>query len=760
MDSRLPQLDRLLNGTLMIDALQSACLREPWTIHSCKVGHVRYSPGKKCLIRYDATLRGVQKGQQQIWYGLAFEPGTSASRWVKAQAANPAELESGPGVAHLEQLGMVLWAFPNDRKLRHLDVLFDCQLLSRQIFGCQGAVQSSDLVRYIPEHGCTAKVRTSDATYYAKIHTGDAARMLDLSRQLGREAWFEPVHGIGVQREIAGCPARGLENGVEELDACAVALARLHRTALTGLPDSPTDDGLDRAAMLLAAYPGAVELADSMRNLCEPSGHTATLHGDPHLKNFLIRDHRAELIDLDTLRRGDPVDDLASFAASILHQTLAAGGDLEAARTCLRKILATYHRHAHWVLREEDVALRIARVLLVERATRSITRCKRNVVDGLVALAQHLLHTRRIESTDPHSARDWMHHFRTRARARPEPVTSVHYKTYVKPSSWARSSVTVGWRGVNEVEVARLGGNPATWTLPQDPAMPWLATLTSSAAVLPHLPLEHVRSVSIAVLNYRPGIRLTARYSLVTSAGERTLYGKTYPGDHGAQLLQWTQLLRDQGMRVSEPLGFSPAVRTYWQNGFNGKPVHECAGLDWVPDAMRQLFLLHRSTVPCPARPSPAEQLVDLTKKLNKVCLAAPDLADRSQAMLRWIRGRMVSAGAPHVIHGDFHLRQMKACEGDVALFDFDELAIGDPEEDLANFVADLHGTNLPLDRIRTLADAMIEQYQVRAPISADRLRWYSAIHFLTRAYRALLQLSPDFDSRVRHFLQLTEALQ
>lgn len=367
----------------------------------------------------------------------------------------------------------------------------------------------------------------------------------------------------------------------------------------------------------------------------------------------------------------------------------------------------------------------------------------------------------------PESAREWMEHFALKARSRPGQVIDVHYKTYGKPKSWAKSTVTVTWKDGNGIRAEQIGPQLRTWNFPADPAVPWMAIAADPKAVIEHLPVPGVSRVSIEVLTYRPENRLTARYFVTTDSGVLTLYGKTYSDDRGKIAADRLHYLHDLGFPIAKPLGYSPAIRTVWQESFGGGPLlgyiggQNAAGV--LAQAAGRLLSLHMSGLTCPPRPTLLEQHADLAKKMVKLGMVSPEHHLPLQRMVQTLHSAIAQLPpVPDlVVHGDFHIRQMMVRDGDVALFDFDSTGTGDPAEDFGHFIADLHGYNWPAARVEELANMLMDAYAEQSGrcIPADRLRWHTAVQLLSRAYRALLQLLPEFDERVAHYLSLAESL-
>ncbi len=605
MDPQLPQMETVLDPQAMLGILASDWLAASrrYQLRDCRIGSVRHKPGKSCLIRYDLSLRDLDLGVDvhQVLCGRLHEEGGSDSRWRKAIAQPSVNVAFGPAVAHLPRLDLVLWAFPNERKLCGIEALFDSQLLREEVLPSilgEPVILDVDpeLVRYVPEHGCTVRVRltlpTGKLVLYGKIQAGaDGAKICALARGLGRRAWHHAGTKTLWQQEIPGASAQ-LQT---DLDACAGALAMFHQQQLPGLStasDAPVGKRFEAAVKLLSGHKAPLQaIIAEVERRWSPSPAAATLHGDLHLKNFLVQAGTAVLIDLDTLSSGNPLEDLGSFAASLYHRAVLDGMPIAQVDELVARFVRTYASLVPWTIAGRDVATHTAAALVNERACRSITRRKGNVVDQLFAIAQNLL-------TETATARDVMERFAASASSHSGELIDVYYKTYRKQKSWAKSSVTIAWRDNSGIVVDRLGPSPASWRFPHDPAVPWMAEAADPGAVLAHLPVR-ADHVEIDVLTYRPENRLTARYRIMSDGRRQTVYGKTYSDDRGLQVHNRFIQLIERGFPMPQPLGYSPAIKTVWQASFEGEPLrallHGPQAVQLLQCAARRLRILHES---------------------------------------------------------------------------------------------------------------------------------------------------------------------
>jgi Phosphotransferase enzyme family len=320
------------------------------------------------------------------------------------------------------------------------------------------------------------------------------------------------------------------------------------------------------------------------------------------------------------------------------------------------------------------------------------------------------------------------------------------------------------------------------WRFPHDPALPHLRQLVDLLAVEQHLPVDGLRQIGIQgtaqvltqqVMNYRPEIRCTNRYTLYDSTHDRTcqLFGKTFGDSQGQTLHErlqyfWDRSLADQeAMAIAQPLGYSAAINTVWQRGVPGTPLLHVLNTSnykpYVAAVGRGLASLHTSDVTGLAIHSPADHLVEIRKKLTKLSDAIPQLSEMFENV-----ANNIEQTTPHSstmpfrpIHWDFHVDQLLADNGTLIFCDLDELVIGDPLQDLANFVVDLQFRHVDQDFVCLLTSELCHQYQrlVDWPVSVERFAWHVRLQLVNKAYRHYLRFAPDFEETVERIMRLAQ---
>ncbi len=434
-DALLAQMARALDEAHMAQRLDQVLLGTPGRTHrvrTCRVERVKYKPGRNCLICYRLEiedLRSAHRGHRLV-LGRVYGRGASGSRFAKARCQPHSPVGPLPGVAHLEDLDMVLWCFPNERKLRHLPRLLDGALIETELaprwvrarWGTGWGLVSSttELVHYVPEHTASLRVtltleRVRDGrrmpwvvfgkTYYDDQGQSTWRAMRRLwalrgrtglltARPLGhqpllRTLWQEGLPGepLADSRRLAADPSL--------LRQSAQAVSSLHRCRIDGLEalDIP---GLmarleARSRVVGGAYPG---LRGPLRELVgqllrqAPRAHSAvTLHGDLHPCNLLVSPLGVALIDLDSLHRGPAGVDIGSWVACCLYHDCLRARPLDQALHDAMAFAGAYRAAAGEGPGRRELAWFTATALVSERVFRCLTRLK----PGRLAVAQQLL---------------------------------------------------------------------------------------------------------------------------------------------------------------------------------------------------------------------------------------------------------------------------------------------------------------------------------------------------------------------------------
>ena len=329
--------------------------------------------------------------------------------------------------------------------------------------------------------------------------------------------------------------------------------------------------------------------------------------------------------------------------------------------------------------------------------------------------------------------------------------------------------------------------NMILWIFPQDPGLATLpevvdpvlvrnrveANLERLGAVIPSLrdasELKAWRCTDVYYdrIKYMPGKRCVLRYN-VTLAGpedqsqEVTFYSKTYNDAMSRYHFEFLQSAREQLLaqeamiNIPGPLLHFADINTSWHEEWKGASLIE--GLDQhgneeiFPRIATMLASLHRSQIDG-LRIGPDLDDVFMTAKEDVVNLTRSLTQYRSQTTisldyLAATKSVLENKKIPTVpIHGACRLEQMLVRDTELALVDFDALAVGDPLFDIAEFIASLHYLEFSHGRCRAeltkAATLFLESYanQVQWPCDRRRIAWYVLAFLISKVFASVKHL-------------------
>ena len=302
------------------------------------------------------------------------------------------------------------------------------------------------------------------------------------------------------------------------------------------------------------------------------------------------------------------------------------------------------------------------------------------------------------------------------------------------------------------------------WAWPNDPGLPQLPCLLDPAQSLAGQAVAQVQAI-----RYEPERRASLRATL---ADGRTIYGKTFADARSALVMArfvhaWQMAQADPlAALVAKPLQHDAATHTVWQAAAPGQPLLALP-LDALPAALHRLgqalARLHAlpQALAALGEHSIAHWLTEAGRRAKKIGRVAPELGTRTQALLQGLQHHAapLTALPLSLVHGDFHPEQVWVHEGRPLLFDFDEFVLGQPMEDLAEFITRLRQQPLPPALLDTAEEALCSGYRTAAPQRwhGASLRWHLAMQALLQASRAFVFQVPGWPEVLAQRLVVAE---
>jgi len=405
-DQALPHRDILLDAASMRPVLSRLGAAALVRIDSCSLIRVNYQVGRSLRAQFRIETDGA-------FYTVAARMFRGAKSLDAYQRSLGSARNVGPlsGVALADDLGSVFWVVPNDRKIHTLAAVLDP---ATPVPGVEtGREIRRRLVAYAPEKSATlvcegvdgiplayAKVAAAQqasrdydtyASLHARLDPRDPRLRLPCALEYSaahRTLWLEAVHG----RRMAETAADDEIVEIADLERFGAAVAAFHRLSV---PHAPPLDRFspahlrDDAAIIRTIRPdvsNAVEhLVARLIAAAVPDAGAVCLHGDLHPKNAIVCGDRVTLIDVEDVALGAAAADIGSLLASLVYRRETGRLSREAYRVRVQAFFGGYEA-VRRLPATSSIQWHTAAALLVERATRAVTRIRPLGLEHLPAL--------------------------------------------------------------------------------------------------------------------------------------------------------------------------------------------------------------------------------------------------------------------------------------------------------------------------------------------------------------------------------------
>jgi len=274
---------------------------------------------------------------------------------------------------------------------------------------------------------------------------------------------------------------------------------------------------------------------------------------------------------------------------------------------------------------------------------------------------------------------------------------------------------------------------------PCDPGLPTLARLLSG--------LDDVR-----VLRYRPGKRCT----LSTGEDSGRRFGKVFADDRGALIHRGSEQLWDAsvsgslGFDVARPLGWDPELRTLWQGVVPGQSITATLRSDAAAAVAFRMGVACASLAVSGLEPPESfdgnDQCERTSRYAAELARWLPGRRDELNAAVECLRERHSAYGGKPAlpIHGAPHAHQWLDSGSRLGLVDFDRFCTGDPELDVATFVAETDFEDTGLVPVERINEQFVSGYEsVYGPLDWPLVQLYRTHKYLAKALKAARSVSP-----------------
>ncbi|MFQ5707445.1 MAG: phosphotransferase family protein [bacterium] len=346
---------------------------------------------------------------------------------------------------------------------------------------------------------------------------------------------------------------------------------------------------------------------------------------------------------------------------------------------------------------------------------------------------------------------------RTYGRFDPDSLALVTclFETEGRPQEICRVEVWQTLPPIEESYEARIFSTDLGWLrLTRFPYDPKLSTLKKVLA----------NPGEVKVLRYRPFKRCTIRFE--PPEREQAYFVKVFPDEQAVRIHQdnldlW-QTVRKGALdfAVARPLKWQSETRSLWQEAVAGRPILEELFSVKGPELARRMGAALASLPLSTVRPT---ETLDGDAQMTRSHRYGEELKHRLPQLSQKIRRLLCALAGLHAcqsvrklypIHGSPHAHQWLEEGQSLGLVDFDRTSLGDPELDVATFLAEMDfedRTRVPVDRLNA---AFLAGFESRfGALDRDLLRAYRAHKCLSKALKAAQAVRCDGDRRAERNL-------
>ena len=283
-----------------------------------------------------------------------------------------------------------------------------------------------------------------------------------------------------------------------------------------------------------------------------------------------------------------------------------------------------------------------------------------------------------------------------------------------------------------------------------------------------------IKSVRCEKIKYRPGKRCILRYQADLDGvreSRLSFYGKTYSSTKSRYVFDTLQWLANLSSALNLPLAVPAPIlhldgyHTYWQWEWSGRKLAELGRelgwsrlmdrglIDKVAEGLAALHTLPFQEVILHQQRSTWDMLKDADAHAVEISRFMPQHRSFLQQVLHSLQHNQEAVEAQErktFIHGSFKLAQIIYNSDRLAVVDFDQVGVGDPFYDVAEFLSSLYYLEikdaLTTEQALRLTAAFVRAYgeHVQFPIDHQALCWYQLVFLLGKINSSLKRLKKD----------------
>ncbi len=269
------------------------------------------------------------------------------------------------------------------------------------------------------------------------------------------------------------------------------------------------------------------------------------------------------------------------------------------------------------------------------------------------------------------------------------------------------------------------------------------------------------------VVRYRPGRRCTLQ------TADKQRYAKVFADQKGAVIHSQSIALwhaAEAGalqFEVARPLCWDVATRALWQHTIRGLAVKPELFDSRALHTATQMGGACASITQASLQPDEVFDYAVQTRRTGRYLKTLGlQLPDRKPQLAR-LQRRLIEAGLAtsparlRPIHGAPHMHQwLRTPNNGIGLVDFDRFAMGEPELDVATFIAEMDYENETAVPVAAINRNFVRAYEkVAGPLRPERVQLYRAHKHIAKAVKAATALRADNKQRAIKRLQRANEL-
>ncbi len=433
----------------------------------------------------------------------------------------------------------------------------------------------------------------------------------------------------------------------------------------------------------------------AQRLLEEDEFRPAVIHGDLHLKQFVVGPDGPKLLDFDRARRADPAEDLGSLCANLRRRAINSAGEKS-----IDRLFDCFLRE--YAARGGEVDLDRIHLYAAIR---------------LMELAVEPFRTRH---------RDWLAHTQRFIAAAQQLLAGVSSGN-VAPAPAVAVRDTPSATIDDPFDVAR----DESLSSIREAIQTRIAQRRLRQVFVENGEHSSIELESVRVLRHKPGRHclIEYRFRLASTGARVTLLGKMHAKSRHEQSFARQQALWSagfdaesvDGICVARPFGVIAEWNMWLQCAVPGEVSWHALDGPLAPQVARRIaeaaHKLHRANIPTTEAHRLSDELAILAECLPCVAGELPDLRDRVQHALEACQelAATIEPVSPVGIHRDFYPGQVLIDGDRLYVVDHDWVTSGDPRLDIGNFVGHLMERSIRKmghpNLYESAAAAMVDRY-------------------------------------------------